>query len=265
MKKIKWKNKKGIVVCLGFLLFFIILFLILWIFHWNKKQPPEFNVNFSSRVEKLANFDSQGIMKYGWLQVEGTNIDLPIISGVFSGEVDYSFGWLSPSSVGYKTRKVLVGHNVLNVSSNPMVNNEILTDFEDLMSFVYYNFAKEHMYLSYTENGVDKIFVIYGIGFYDYYYDNAQGLNTEEEIKNYFNLVKENSIYNYNVDVNENDNIITVKTCTRYFGANEKQQFVIDARELREGETPIKYQVKKTKLYQEYGLKDYYTKGNNAL
>lgn len=258
-------NKKRLImgICLVLILLFSIIIVIKIL---TKEKLEEINVIFPSRIEKLEKLDTGGLTKYGWLQVQGTLIDVPIIMPVANdNDVDFDYGWISTASVGYKTRQVLVGHNVLNVSNTPMVNNEIFTSFEDLMAFVYYDFAKENLYLSYTEYGEDKIYVIYSIGFYDYGYDQEQGLSEKDDIKNYIKEVKENSIYKYGVDINENDNLLTVKTCTRYFGLDTKQQLVIDARELREDEKIYKYSVKKTKLYKEYKLSDHYTKNNNSL
>lgn len=238
----------------------IVICVILFKNHADNREI-EMALNFSSRVEALSDLEEININKFGWLQVQGTNIDVPILT-VTNTSSDYSYGWVATNSIGMKTRNVLVGHNVLNVSSSPMVNNSMLTNFEDLMAFVYYNFAKENMYISFTKDGVDKIYVIYSVGFYDYNYDNAQGLNEEDEISEYIEKAKKNSIYDYNIEVDYTDNLLTIKTCTRYFGNDEKQQFVIDARELREGEIPLKYNVKKTKLYQEYNLVDNYQKDN---
>lgn len=257
----KLKKKEIIsIIIVVLLVIFITTFSILLN---NNKPGIKMMVDFESRVDKLNTYDTDGLQKYGWLQVQGTSIDLPILSDSVGGNIDFNYGWITTGSIGYKTRKVIVGHNVLNVSNTPMVNNPLLTNFEDLMSFVYYDFANENMYLSYTENGEDKIFVIYGIGFYDYNYDSAQGLNEKNEINNYIKQVKKNSIYKYDVDVNSSDNLITIKTCTRYFGLYEKQQFIIDAREVRKGEEIIKYNVTKTKLYNEYELKDSYSKNNS--
>lgn len=220
-------------------------------------------LNFQSRVDNIENLKEININKFGWLQVQGTTVDVPILTTA-NANGDYSHGWVSSNSIGFKTRNVLIGHNVLNVSNQPMVNHSILTDFEDLMAFVYYDFAKENMYVSFTKNGIDRIYVIYAIGFYDYDYDNAEGLTNDAEVDRYIQLAKESSIYQYDVDINHSDDLLTIKTCTRYFGNDEKQQFVIDARELREDETPLKYHVKKTKLYKEYQLVDSYKKDNEV-
>ena len=254
--KRKLKVKNLIIIGIILLCFIILVSFI----NKDSKKSEVFNYKFDSRVEKLKEINTNGINKYGWLQVQGTNVDAVIVSPAFYGDFDFNYGWISGNSIGFNNRKVIVGHNVLNVSSSPMVNNELLTDFEDLMAFSYYDFAKDNLYISYTENGVDEIYAIYAIGFYDYGYDNGEGFNESKDIKDYIKKVKKNSIYKYDLDVNEKDTILTIKTCTRFFGVDEKQQFVIDVRKLRDNEKMIKYNIKKTSVYKELKLKDNYEK-----
>ena len=244
-----------------FLLVFLVLLFLLFIFNRDSKKEEivsSMNYKYENRVEKLKNFDAKDYKKYGWLQVQGTNIDLPIVSYWKQEDPDYNFGWIVNTSYDYDNRKILSGHNVLNVSTEPMVNDPKLTNFEDLMAFVYYDFAKDNMYLVYTEDGKDKVYVIYAVGFYDYNYKyDTYGLE-EDEVKDYINYVKKNSIYDYKLKVNEKDEIITIKTCTRMFGFEEKQQLQIDARLLRDNEKIVKYKLNKTELYEKYNLKDKY-------
>ena len=209
-------------------------------------------LDFESRVEQLANFDSENYYKIGWLQVQGTNIDVPILDATASNDsLAYSFGWRSPSYTTGENREVLLGHNVLNVSSTPMSSNDNLRDFEALMSYSYYDFAKDNLYIQYTKDGKDELYLIYAIGFYDYTFDSSESFSDSKQIKQYIQKVRNNSIYRYNVDVSEQDTLLTVKTCTRYFGVNEKQQFIIDARKVRDGEEILKYSVLKTELFDE--------------
>lgn len=242
-------------VTIGIILLLIISIIFVSFSLFKNKPKEKIVLNFEDGIKNLEKLEENELRKYGWLQIQGTLINVPILLGTNS---DYSFGWISTRSIGMKTREVLVGHNVLNVSSTPMVNNSILSDFEDLMAFSYYDFAKDNMYVSFSENGENKIYVIYAVGFFDYGYDNSDGLNTDSEISDYIKMVKDNSIYKYDVDVNKDDNILTIKTCTRYFGVDEKQQFQIDVREVRENEEIVKYNVKKTKVYKELNLKDKY-------
>lgn len=255
------KIKKRVLV-LGILLLFLIIISVVVILNSDsnsekKKEPVVMELDFESRITQLKEFNSGEYYKIGWLQVQGTNIDLPIIDFTSnSNDLDYSFAWRSPFYETGQNREVLIGHNILNVSSTPMLSNENLQDFESLMSFSYAEFAENNLYIQYTKDGKEELYLIYAIGFYDYDYDRAEGMTDLEEIAAYIKTVKKNSIYDYDIDVNENDQLLTVKTCTRYFGANEKQQFIVDARKVREDEKTIKYEVSTNKNFEDLILNE---------
>lgn len=224
----------------------------------NKTEPvEEIKLDFESRVDKLKSFTSEDYYKFGWIQVQGTNIDAPILDNLsgLETDMDYSYGWMSPNYISGENRPVIMGHNVLNVSNEPMLPNETLRDFEALMAFSYYGFAKDNLYIEYTTEDGDNIYLIYAIGFYDYNYDESESLKDKNEIDKYIKAAKKNSIYDYDIDVNSDDEIITVKTCTRYFGADNKQQFIIEARKLRDNEKTMKYKVETNKNYEKLNLK----------
>ena len=240
-------NKKKILFIGLVIILLVIIVLVSFLSTGNKT----ITLDFESRVDTLKQFKTD-YYKIGWLQVSGTNIDLPILdSTATSVEPDYSFGWRSDNYETGENREVLLGHNVINVSSNPMLSNDNLTDFESLMSFSHASFAKDNLYIQYTKNGKDELYLIYAIGFYSYNYDSAESFNSDEETKEYIEKTIQNSIYDYDVDVNSSDTLLTVKTCTRYFGANTLQQFVVDARKVREDEEIVKYNVKTNKKFDE--------------
>ena len=242
--KLNKKTKIFIFLILSILILALVMFLIIKP-KKELKQNEIIKLDFKNRIEQLKNFDSGKYYKIGWLQVQGTNIDLPIIDATSNiDDLDYSFGWRSPLYVTGENREVLIGHNILNVSSTPMLSNENLEDFEALMSFSYYSFAKDNLYIKYTKDYKEEIYLIYAIGFYDYNYDKAESINDPNETTTYIETARKNSIYDYDIDVNNQDQLLTVKTCTRYFGANEKQQFIIDARKVRDNEEIVKYSVK---------------------
>lgn len=247
--KLKFKKKIGYLLILVVIIFIFGIFLY---FRIENKKEYTMKLNFESRIEKLAEFDSKDYYKIGWLQVQGTNIDVPILDSTsIEGNLEYSFGWRSSAFQTGENREVLLGHNVLNVSSTPMLSNENLRDFESLMSFSYYDFAKENLYIQYTKNGKDELYLIYAIGFYDYAEDDSESISDKEELKKYIQNARNNSIYRYDIDVNEKDTLLALTTCTRYFGLNEKQQFIIDARKVREEEKTLKYSVKTTPVFDE--------------
>lgn len=250
----KLKKRTWILGCILLLLLITIVVVVLNLLPKDEKEeaPTIMNLDFESRITQLEEFDSGEYYKIGWLQVQGTNVDLPIIDASSNtNDLDYSFAWRSPIYVTGENREVLIGHNILNVSSTPMLSNENLQDFESLMSFSYAGFAQDNLYIQYTKDGKEELYLIYAIGFYDYNYDKAESMTDLNQIASYIKTAKKNSIYDYDIDVNENDKLLTVKTCTRYFGAYEKQQFIIDARKVREDEKTVKYEVKTNKNFED--------------
>lgn len=247
------KLKKNIMILILVFVLTLIFIILLTNQHLGKTNNDEIKLNFKSRVEKLNSFDSEDYFKIGWLQVQGTNIDLPILDfrSATDNDIDFSYAWLNSNSTTGQNRQVINGHNILNVSSTPLISDENFTDFESLMAFSYYSFAKDNLYIQYTQNNKDEIYLIYGVGFYDYLYDSDYSTNDLNKLTEYIKDVKNNSIYDYDIDVKATDDLIALKTCTRYFGATEKQSFVINARRLRNDEKIIKYKVTTNKLFDE--------------
>lgn len=223
------------------------------------KKDKKININFKERLDTINRFETDAY-KVGWIQVQGTNIDLPVLDYIdyLDSDVDYNYAWAANYFEEGMNRRVIGGHNVLNVSNNPIKDTTNLKDFEALMSFVYYSFAKENLYIQYTDYATqeENIYKIYAIGFYDYFDTILMGFNNEDNVNKYLEMVLENSIYKYNVDVKSSDELITLVTCTRFFGASSKQQIFIDARKVRPDEKIEKYSIKKTELFKEYKLFD---------
>lgn len=250
-----------LLLCILILICIVLLLVSINLKHSNTKEEfveKEISLNFESRVEKLKSLETD-YYKFGWLQVQGTDIDTPILDITSAPNVDninYSYGWMSSNYNTGENRPVILGHNIVNVSSTPMLPNEDLQNFEEIMAFTYYGFAKDNLYIQYTVGDKDEIYVIYAAGFYDYGYDAAESLSNKKDVNKYIKNVKSNSIYDYDVDVNSDDEIITVKTCTRYFGADTKQQFIIDARKLRENEKTVTHKVETNDNFKKLNLKE---------
>ena len=58
---------------------------------------------------------------------------------------------------------------------------------------------------------------------------------TKKQVLNYAKEAKKNSYYDFDVDIDSNDKLITLTTCTRFFGMNYVS-IVVDGRLVREGE-----------------------------
>lgn len=202
-----------------------------------------------SRITKL-NSNLVNTSVTGWLKVQGTNIDYPVVwetQELYESGEDYL--WRPNSYNDNYNREVIYGHNILNVSSEPMISNPKHTRFEQLMNFTDYQFAKDNLYIQYTKNNKDYLYKIYAIGFDTVDLEKGYSYEDTNEIKNYINKVKSNSIYTYDIDVNSKDKIISLITCTRYFGLYGKTQFRVDARMVRENEKIVKYKIETNQNY----------------
>lgn len=210
-----------------------------------------------SRVDKIKETKKKDNNDYettGWLRVQGTNIDVPIINYLNKKTVVPvelgNYVW-NLSGTEKLTEKVnIMGHNIMNLSAHPEINREYFSRFDDLMSFIYYDFAKDNKYIQYTVDGKDYVYKIFSVYLESAYRVDLYGSDTShkekvDQIKRY----QEKSFYKYDVDVNENDNIISLMTCTRIYGTEEKVSFIVSGRQLRENEKMTDYSVKETKNY----------------
>lgn len=252
----KKQYKRIIFICIFILIIIFIVLIGIFLKNNISNKSKEFtaktvNLEFKNRISSLRDYQYKDFLTVGWLQVQGTNIDYPILNSDASSisPTEINYGWRSPYYQTGENREVIMGHNIVNVSSNPIREMNILNNFEGLMAFTYDDFAKNNLYISYTKGEIVELYKIYAVGFYDYYSDNAESFSKKEDIKSYIKKVRDNSIYDYTVDVTEEDNLITIKTCTRYFGLNEKQELYIDARKVREDENIETYQVTKNDNY----------------
>ena len=55
--------------------------------------------------------------------------------------------------------------NILNLGTNPVMKDDMYVYFEELMNFVYYDFAKENQFIQLNVNGEDYIYKIFSVDF----------------------------------------------------------------------------------------------------
>lgn len=211
----------------------------------------------SDMIEKSKKEDSENYETVGWLRVEGTNIDMPILYSknsrtAYPVEKD-NYSWTMAGDSKFHNVMNVTGHNIFNLSSNPDINPENTKGFESLMSFVYYDFAKDNRYIQLTIDDKDYVYKIYSVDFI-YAADITRlgyvDYEKKDFIKKQLKIYKDNTLYDYDVDVNENDKLLSLITCTRFFGGDSnKHDFLVNARLLRDGEKITDYNIKKNDNY----------------
>lgn len=177
--------------------------------YWDYMNVPFMNVNFNELLSK--NSDT-----VGWIKVEGTKVNYPVVQAEDNSYyLNHAFnksnnigGWIFAD---YRVDFTEFGKNTIIYGHN--MNNK--TMFGSIPSMLYNGYLSNsnNNYIKIStpsSNTVWKVFSIYTIEPEVYY------LKTNfksEPFSNFVTKIKSRSIYNFGVDVNENDKILTLSTC----------------------------------------------------
>ena len=208
-------------------------------------------------IKKEQKKDEEGIETVSCLRVQGTMIDTPIVAYEEGKDLSYldkeDFLWTEAKTAEYKNQIKIMGHNILNLSATPEIGVNYFTKFEDLMAFTYEDFVKENKYIQYSIGDKEYVYKVFAV-LYDKSY-NLDLYNTDnystEEMADYIELVESKSLYDFDIDVDASDDIISLVTCSRLYGVDQKRQFVVVGRLLRDNEKMTNYSFETTEKYEE--------------
>ena len=213
--KRKKKERNIRKVTIGCLLLIFILIVALSI-SFSKMLKPSFSI--SSRINEIDNYNENSeveVKSQFWLRIQGTNIDYPVINGNMDftnlDEVKGDYLWTNHSYEHIPNRLLVLGHNIRNLSANPIITDKDHNRFEQLPSFLYYDFAKDNKYVQLTSKDGDYIYKIFAVSItedkeLDYFSPDYSKEEVTETIKKALN----ESIYDYDVDVKSTDKIISL-------------------------------------------------------
>jgi len=251
MKRNRKEKQMNRIVMAVFLIAVVVLLAVegYKIYQEYANQTPVYEIE--DRLDRLDQVYLDTQVPIGWVRVQGTNIDYPLVyesETVYESGEDYLWTVYVPNGEG-ENRLAIYGHNWKNVSSNPLIVDPNQTRFEQLMSFTDYDFAKENQYVQITINGQNELYKIYAVGFVTTEEDTGYYTENTEEVENYAAAAKENSLFDYDVDVLGTDKIVSLITCTRFFGLDGPTQFRVDVRKVRDDEKITKSKVTTTDNY----------------
>ena len=255
--------EKNIILCILIILLVILVFLFgFYIFKTIKSKNSDGFV-VESRTENIKNSPDKSnltIKTVGWLRIQGTNIDYPVyfsLSYNFQYLADEDFTWTYGDFDSLNNIVYISGHNIKNLSQHPLIADEKHSRFEQLMSFTYYDFAKENQFIQYTFNGKDYVYRIFSVSYVPAVdIDSYNNISySKENLKLYIDDVSDASMFKYDVDVNENDKLISLDTCTRMMGNHSTYHFRVVGRLLREDESITNATVTEKSNYEEIKTK----------
>lgn len=257
-KKQKRQLARLVLACLAFILVVSIPVGLIVFFSNNATSSTFKTVDRVKNIkkEKKKEKNENGYTTIGWLRVQGTKIDTPIIKYDSVESMDKvnkdDYLWNEYPEEKIQKRVNIQGHNVLNLSTKPEVGLDYFTRFEDLMAFVYLDFAKENQYIQYTIDGKNYLYQIFAV-----YFDEIYNLDLynpdeykDEEVADFIQRSLDKSLYKYDVEVKKDEKVISLITCTRMYG-NDKKQFLVVGKMIDNNSKTTNYEVKESSNYKE--------------
>lgn len=190
----------------------------------NTPEEKKYIVDF----QKLKEQNSDTV---GYLKVNNTDVEYVVVKGNdndfylnhnFNKEYNVA-GWIfadyKNNFDGTDKNIVIYGHN--------MQDGSMFASLKEILTGEWQNNTNKQIKLV-TEQGTItyQIFSSYTIEAEDYYITTH--FQNDEAFKNFINTVSNRTYYNYNVDVNETDNVLTLSTCI----GTGKNRIVIHAKQI---------------------------------
>ncbi len=189
------------------------------------KRYSKVDIN-SVSIDKLKKTNKDIV---SWITVDGTNINYPVVQGkdnnyYLSHDIEKnikSSGWVF---MDYRNsfdmsddNTIFYGHNLANKTSFGSLENVFKSDWFETSNHYIEVLSEKDRYLY-------EIFSIYTINPEVYYLQN--NFNNKNNYIEFINTIKSRSIYNFNINVDNKDKIITLSTCTN----DNKERRVVHAK-----------------------------------
>ena len=157
----------------------------------------------------------------GWISIPNTNINYPVVqttdnSFYLTHSLDKTYnkaGWIFADYKNSNLKNsildkntVIYGHNRENNSMFGSLKNVLKKDWQKNPDNKYINFSTNQTPMLW------EIFSVYTIDDESYYITTE--FYSDNEFEKFINTIKKRSIYDFKVDLNINDNILTLSTCT---------------------------------------------------
>lgn len=183
----------------------------------------DYNVDFNKL--KQTNEDT-----VAWIKINGTAIEYPIVQADNNdyylkhsfNKTSNSAGWIFADyrnkMDGTDTNIIVYGHN--------RRNGSMFSSLRNILQKEWYENESNRKITFITETGkyTYDTFAVYELPKDDY--DTTTSFSSSEQFLEYVQKAKERSVYDFNVDVSENDTILTVSTC----GNNNDYRVVLQAK-----------------------------------
>ncbi len=224
------------------ILIFSLIQIIRWIINNNKTEKVLSEISDAINIEEKSNGDE---LKYiidfeklksknkdiiGWLKVNNTNIEYPIVKSndnnfYLTHSIDKSNNTAGWPFVDFRNKIDGADKNIVIYGHNRK-DKSMFGTLQNILNEKWYNNDENRkiIFITENENVTYEVFSVYKTKNEDYYIqtDFKDNTNYDEFIK----TIKGRSLKNFNVEVTSNDNILTLSTCAN----NNKYRVVLHAK-----------------------------------
>ena len=165
----------------------------------------------------------------GWLKVNNTNIDYPVVQGVdneyylkhnYYLEEDNS-GWVF---MDYRNNTEYLSDNIIIYAHNRYHSGVMFGTLQNTLRYSWYT-NPENQIISFRTLYEDLNYQIFSIYKISVTTDYMRVLFADDTDKlNFYTMLKDRSIYDFGIELSGNDKIITLSTC-----ADENNRYVVHA------------------------------------
>ena len=233
MKRKKRKIKSSVIVTIFILFFALFIYSAYKVIIWKLNVEKNKNINETIKENiQINNEETNDEYKYkvdfealkkqnqdtvAYLKVNGTNIDYVVVKGNdnsyylkhnFNKEYNIA-GWIFADYHnkydGTDKNFIIYGHNTKDGSMFGTLKNVLNEEWQknkENQQIVLVTERKEYLY---------QVFSTYSIAPEDYYITTE--FNSNDDYSEFLTTIKSRSNYDYNIDINPNDKILTLSTC----------------------------------------------------
>jgi len=236
------KKKNFIIKFIQLICIMLMIFSSIKIYKWIKENNE--NRNALSKLQNVISKDDmdkeiefselQSINSdiVAWIKINNTNVDYPVVQTENNDfylnhnieKNENKAGWIF---MDYRNDLNNMDKNTVIYGHNRM-DGSMFSSLKNLFQKQWYENEQNLKIQLITEDGTQiyQIFSIYEINNEDYYI--TTGFENNEKFNQFINTIKSRSINDFGVNVSENDQILTLSTCS----SNNKDRYVVHAKKV---------------------------------
>lgn len=173
----------------------------------------------------------------GWIQVNGTNINYPIVQTTNNDYYLHHAFDKSPNDAGwvfmdYRNNATTFDQNTI-IYAHSRYNGTMFGSLKNILESSWYNDKNNYIIRlsTPTENTMWQVFSVYTIEKESYYI--TTNFQTEAEYSKFLNTMKSRSNVNFSATINPSDKVLTLSTCKDNFGSRVVMHAKLIKRESR--------------------------------